>query len=483
MGKLNVSMLRYLTKEDYRVLTAVEMGMKNHELVPASLIASIASLRGGGVHKILKELSKHRLVSYERGNRYDGYRLTNAGYDYLALKTLTSRGVIESFGNQIGVGKESNIYIVGRSEEAAAGDGAGVESCLKLHRLGRTCFRKVKEKRDYHKNRKNMNWLYLSRISATKEFAYMKALKDRGFPVPTPIDFNRHCIVMELVQGYLLQNINEVDDPSELYDKLMNLLLKFAGHGVIHGDYNEFNIMLDYDGNPVIIDFPQMVSTAHPDAKVFFDRDVNCIRDFFKRRFDYESELAPSFGDVERVYALDAEVAASGVTKQMEKDLRLEYGMEEEENSEDGDEDSDDLLEEVVNDNVEAMRQEVENSLKMNDTNQSVLKFLQNCDETAVNEYSEEIDNNFDNDSSKVILPPPSVNDNGGDVTGEDDNDVVCELTDISSQFIKPDMDNRSVTSSSTIHPDIIKARVRMSLEKRTKKSQPRRTVSMIYSV
>ena len=56
MGKLNVSMLRYLTKEDFRVLTAVEMGMKNHELVPGSLIASIASLRHGGVHKILKEL-------------------------------------------------------------------------------------------------------------------------------------------------------------------------------------------------------------------------------------------------------------------------------------------------------------------------------------------------------------------------------------------------------------------------------------------
>lgn len=56
----------------------------------------------------------------------------------------------------------------------------------------------VREKRDYHRNRR-MNWLYLSRISATKEFAYMKALKDRGFPVPAPLDFNRHCIVMELV--------------------------------------------------------------------------------------------------------------------------------------------------------------------------------------------------------------------------------------------------------------------------------------------
>ena len=36
-----------------------------------------------------------------------GYRLTFAGYDYLALHTLTSRGVLHSVGNQIGVGKES----------------------------------------------------------------------------------------------------------------------------------------------------------------------------------------------------------------------------------------------------------------------------------------------------------------------------------------------------------------------------------------
>ena len=82
------------------------------------------------------------------------------------------------------------------------GDSEGETTlCLKLHRLGRTCFRKIREKRDYHKKRKQMSWIYLSRISATKEFAYMKALYDRGFPVPKPIDFNRHCVVMELVQG------------------------------------------------------------------------------------------------------------------------------------------------------------------------------------------------------------------------------------------------------------------------------------------
>ena len=52
-----------------------------------------------------------------------------------------------------------------------------------------------------------MSWIYLSRISATKEFAYMKALYDRGFPVPRPIDFNRHIVVMELVDGHPLQQV------------------------------------------------------------------------------------------------------------------------------------------------------------------------------------------------------------------------------------------------------------------------------------
>ena len=30
----------------------------------------------------------------------------------------------------------------------------------------------------------------------------------------------------------------------------------------------------------------------------YFDRDVQCIRTFFRRRFDYESELYPKFSDV-----------------------------------------------------------------------------------------------------------------------------------------------------------------------------------------
>ena len=72
MVKLDVTMLKYLSREDFRVLTAVEMGQKNHELVPLELIASIASLRAGGVHKVIKELIKHKLVSYEHASKNPG---------------------------------------------------------------------------------------------------------------------------------------------------------------------------------------------------------------------------------------------------------------------------------------------------------------------------------------------------------------------------------------------------------------------------
>ncbi|XP_067927961.1 serine/threonine-protein kinase RIO2-like [Watersipora subatra] len=315
MGKLNVSLLRYLQKEDFRVLIAVEMGMRNHEIVPAPLIASIAGLRGGGCHKVINELVKHKLVCYERGgkrNKVDGYRLTNSGYDYLALKTLSARDSVASVGNQIGVGKESDIYVVANSEEA--------QLVLKLHRLGRTSFRQIKNKRDYHKGRRGVNWLYLSRLAAIKEFSYMKALYNHGFPVPKPIDFNRHAVIMELLNGTPLCQVKSVDDPGTVYTELMELIVRLANAGLIHGDFNEFNLVIDDNGRVTMIDFPQMVSTSHPNADMYFNRDVECVRTFFKRRFGYESELFPTFDDIEKEEEIDIEVEASGYIKDLVTD-------------------------------------------------------------------------------------------------------------------------------------------------------------------
>ncbi|CAJ0830206.1 20522_t:CDS:10 [Entrophospora sp. SA101] len=272
----------------------VEMGSKNHEIVPTILIAQIAGLRNGGSHKILGELAKRNLVARVKNAKYDGYRLTYGGYDYLALKTFSKRGNIYSVGNQIGVGKESDIYIVADEEEN--------QYVLKIHRLGRISFRAIKSKRDYLQKRKSASWMYMSRLAATKEYAFMKVLYDNGFPIPKPIDQIRHCIIMELIDAYPL----------------------LAQYGLIHGDFNEFNILVKDNGEPILIDFPQMVSISHPNAEWYFNRDVECIRTYFQKKYNYQSALYPKFQlDVNREFNLDVQVSASGFTKKLQKELEV----------------------------------------------------------------------------------------------------------------------------------------------------------------
>jgi hypothetical protein len=47
----------------------------------------------------------------------------------------------------------------------------------------------------------------------------------------------------------------------------MKLIVKLARYGLIHGDFNEFNLMITHEEEVVLIDFPQMVSTSHPNAE------------------------------------------------------------------------------------------------------------------------------------------------------------------------------------------------------------------------
>lgn len=93
--------------------------------------------------------------------------------------------------------------------------------------------------------------------------------------------------------------------------------------GLIHGDFNEFNILVYEDTlKPVVIDFPQMISTDHPNAKEQFERDVQCIKTFFERRFRYTADDdGPHWSDVKRVGKLDVEVEASGFSKKQWKEL------------------------------------------------------------------------------------------------------------------------------------------------------------------
>lgn len=334
----------------------VERGSKDHEIVPTPLIERFSRVKGGvgGVHKSISALAKVGLIARVKEAKYDGYRLTYGGLDYLALHSYSTRKEVYSVGSRIGVGKESDIMMVA--------DHSGVQKVLKIHRLGRISFRSVKSNRDYLRNRQSGSWMYLSRLAAMKEFAFMKVLQEEDFPVPEPIAQSRHTVLMSFVDSFLLRGISSVPDPASLYSDLIDLILRLAKHGLIHGDFNEFNILIkevkstttDKTGEeqesiilaPVIIDFPQMVSMDHQNAEMYFDRDVNCIKRFFERKFDFVSTTpGPFFKDAKQtvgrdgVRRLDAAAEASGFTKKMAKDLEkaireqeVNKGQEDEQN-------------------------------------------------------------------------------------------------------------------------------------------------------
>lgn len=68
--------------------------------------------------------------------------------------------------------------------------------------------------------RKSASWMYMSRLAAQKEWAFMRVgqvftyqlrslnecqvLHEHGFPVPRPIDQARHCILMEFIDAFPL---------------------------------------------------------------------------------------------------------------------------------------------------------------------------------------------------------------------------------------------------------------------------------------
>ncbi|KAH0844371.1 hypothetical protein AYO21_00839 [Fonsecaea monophora] len=382
--KLDTKSLRYLNPTDWRTLTAVETGSRNHEVVPTPLIANLSKSSLGDVQRSISLLAKANLIAKVKNAKYDGYRLTYGGLDYLALHSLQKSNTVYGVGNQIGVGKESDIFVVS--------DEKGEQRVLKIHRLGRVSFKKgVRNKRDYAKTKAQKergagSWMYMSRLAAVKEFAFLQALHNAGLSVPVPLGQNRHQLVMSLIDGFPLRQIDKVPDPAGLYAELIEMIVRLCSLGLIHGDFNEFNILIkeeeqagDIQLVPVLIDFPQMVSVDHPNAEFYFDRDVECVKRFFARRFGFIStDSGPFFKDARQLVGkdgtrrLDIEVEASGFSRKMAKELESymkEHGVdgdakgnetndvdssgsEDEEHDVDQDDDSDNPTAQSVSDTV-----------------------------------------------------------------------------------------------------------------------------------
>jgi RIO kinase 2 len=202
--------------------------------------------------------------------------LTGSGYDALALRAFVNSGAVEAIGKSLGVGKESDIY--------EALDSRGKRCVIKLHRLGRMSFRQTVRKRGYVADRSHISWLYQSRLSAEREYSALRTLYAAGVSVPKPLAYNRHAVVMSVIEGTELK-FAEMTDPEAILRKILrNMRMMYRRAGLVHSDLSEYNILVKANGQVLIIDWPQCVGVSHPNAQENLRRDIsNVIRCFTKK--------------------------------------------------------------------------------------------------------------------------------------------------------------------------------------------------------
>ena len=238
----------------------------------------------------LKKVHKLDLIIRDSSKSEIGYTLNSIGYDLLALHTLVEKNIISQLGPLIGKGKESDVYSCMDDKEDIY--------ALKIYRIGRTSFKKVKKYRNIIGERGHFSWLYVNRLAAKKEYEALKKIYALNLNTPKPIGYNRHIIVMEYLRGKELIYYKDIDDPNYIFKQIIDQIrIIYQKANMIHGDLGEFNIVLDEIGNILIIDWMQWVPGDHPNAHKILKRDIENLCVYFEKKFNIKTDVKEILSD------------------------------------------------------------------------------------------------------------------------------------------------------------------------------------------
>ncbi len=273
---------------DFRILRGVELNMRRYKWVPLEEIARFSRVDVETASFKLGKLDDWGLVVRRSDMGYIGYQLTIHGYDALAIRALSKKGVIEAISTaQIGVGKDADVYVgVTPSGEKVA---------VKFNRIGgRTASRKAGYHGHVFQDKRHTSWLYVSRLIAKKEHEALTLLSPVA-RVPRPIAWNRHVVVMEFINGTELADLRDRDltreEADEILSKVLDEYLKIVRFGIVHSDMSEFNVVLTDEGEVLIIDWAQYVTTDKPESHELLRRDLTVLLNAFRRKWRVEREF------------------------------------------------------------------------------------------------------------------------------------------------------------------------------------------------
>ncbi|HIE36636.1 TPA: serine/threonine protein phosphatase [Candidatus Geothermarchaeota archaeon] len=251
---------------------------RNYERVPLELLTRQKLFKEDYLRQCIRKLNRYGLVEFFQ-QPYEGIRLYTRGADLLALKKFSDRGLIRGVGRQIGVGKESDIIeVLGYDDKKYS---------LKVFRLGRISFKHVRKKRKYGPVEKWTPWIYRNIYAAKREFEILRYLYLRGASVPRPVYRIMHMLLMDFLDGMLLNDIDlEENEVNNFLEQIISGIKVIYDLGYVNGDLSQFNIFILRNKKVVFIDWPQAVRSDDPRAQELLNRDIKNIVRYFIRRYN-----------------------------------------------------------------------------------------------------------------------------------------------------------------------------------------------------
>ncbi len=274
--KESANKVRNLEKLEYQVLKIFVSSIKHHETINLNEIISYSNLHRDRVEYAINNLSKLKLIS-----KVDkGYKLNTSGLDVYALKILVDSNIIIGIGNPLGIGKESDVVeAISELDEDRA---------IKFFRIGRISFTNTKRKRSIEKSRIDHNWFLINIEAAKREYDVLVKLKNTRMNISTPYFRSMHSIVMFKINGKRLVDYKTIQNPREIFNKTIEQIRIAYEQNIINGDLSEYNILLDDKDEIWIIDWPQAVTSGHPNSNYLFKRDIHNLISFFKRKYNLQ---------------------------------------------------------------------------------------------------------------------------------------------------------------------------------------------------
>lgn len=274
-----------LNKSDFKILKVFASSLKNRQFLNLTTLSQYSNLSQGLVEHHLQRLVKFGLINKSN----IGYTLLVTGLDIYVLKILSNNNIITALGPQVGIGKEAEVYL--------AHDSLDQDRVLKMFRLGRSSFKQIKRKRNVSAGINS--WLLMNIETAKKEYDILTYLRDSSVSFPNPMYRSFHCIVMEAIYGNRLSDIEKLNDPELVLDKIINSITIAYGKGYINGDLNEYNILVN-DDDIFILDWPQAVRVDTINADIVLTRDVKNILKFFSKRFGVKRDSRKIINTIKR---------------------------------------------------------------------------------------------------------------------------------------------------------------------------------------